>query len=213
MNGIGYIYKITNKINGMFYIGKSKSTADIRYKSHLKQAIKNKELNITSSRLYNAMNKYGLENFEVEILEECPYENLSDRERYWISELDARNPMVGYNICKGGEGGPGGPRMAGKHHSEETKRIMSQSRRGENNSNYGNHWTQSDELKELHRELSKGENNGMFGKKHSEDSKAKNRDSHLGRKRMSNVSIYPSYKMIPSENIEEYLQKGWFLLN
>lgn len=212
MNGIGYIYKITNKIDGMFYIGKTKYTIDARYKGHLNQALRNKELNITSSRLYNAMNKYGIDNFTVELVEECPYDILSERERYWISILDSRNPSVGYNICKGGECGPGGPMMKGKHHSLQTRQKMSADRMGSKNSNYGNRWSQSDELKALHSKLSKGENNGMYGKTHSQESKNKNRESHIGRKRMSNVNIYPKYKMIPQHNIKEYENQGWFLL-
>ena len=34
MNDVGYIYKITNKLNNKIYIGKTKKTIPIRFKSH-----------------------------------------------------------------------------------------------------------------------------------------------------------------------------------
>lgn len=208
MNGIGYIYKITNQINGMFYIGKTKDTIENRYKSHLKQALKNKELNITSSRLYNALNKYGVDNFTIEQIEECSYEDLSEREIYWINKLDARNPDIGYNICKGGECGPGGPMFAGHKHSEETRKQMSINRSGEKNSNFGNRWNQSDELKALHSKLASGENNGMYGKKHSDASKEKNRLSHIGKNAYSNIEL-DDVKMLTPEEAIYYLNHGY----
>lgn len=173
MNGIGYIYKITNIIDGKIYVGKTKKTIDIRYKSHLKTAQQYKEIQKTSSQIYNAINKYGVENFTIEQLEECPYEILSEREKFWINKLDARNPDTGYNICSGGEGGPGGPMFSGHHHTDETKARMSADRTGEKNANYGNRWKQSDELKALHSRLSSGEVNGMYGKSHSDETKRK----------------------------------------
>lgn len=208
MNGVGYIYKITNLIDGKIYIGKTKYSIDSRYKGHLRQALKNKNLNITSSNLYNAINKYGVDNFTVEQIEECPYENLSEREIFWIKELDARNPFVGYNICKGGECGPGGPMFKGHKHTEETKKQMSINRKGENNSNYGNKWHQSDELKALHSKLSSGENNGMYGKKHTETSKEKNRKAHLGKKAYSNIEL-DDVKMLTPEEAIYYLNHGY----
>lgn len=209
MNGIGYIYKITNNVNGKIYVGKTKDTINNRYKAHLKQALKNKDLNITSSRLYNAINKYGVENFSVEQIEECPYEILSEREIYWIDKLNTRDLSIGYNLCKGGECGPGGPMFKGKHHSDKTKELMSINRKGEKNSNYGNRWTQSDELKALHSKLSSGEGNGMYGKKHSEESKEKNRLSHLGKNAYSNIEL-DDVKMLTPEEALYYLNHGYF---
>lgn len=193
MNGIGYIYKITNKQDGKIYIGKSKTTVQGRWQGHLRDCAKYIQQNKNSSKLYNAMKKYGIDSFEIEQIDQCPYEELDDRERYWISKLDSRNPTVGYNICKGGECGPGGPRFANHRHSEETKQQMSLSRRGENNSNYGNHRVMPEEEKQKH--ANPGESNGMYGKKHSEESKELNRQAHLGLIWMtdgkSNVHIHP----------------------
>ena len=186
MNGVGYIYKITNIVNNKIYVGKTKKTIAIRYKSHLRQAEKNLELHKTSIPLYNAINEYGIDNFIIEEIEECPLDILDEREIYWIKQLKAQDPNIGYNICSGGEGGPGGPMFAGHHHSEETKQKMSLDRMGDKNSNYGNHWEQSDELRKLHSELSSGENNGMYGKTHSEESKKVNSDWHKNHIQMTN---------------------------
>jgi group I intron endonuclease len=87
-----YIYKITNKINGKIYIGKTEKELDSNYFGSgilIKKSIK----------------KYGRDNFLKEILEECnTMESLNDREKYWINFLDSRNPNIGYNIAPGGEG-------------------------------------------------------------------------------------------------------------
>ena len=63
MTKICGIYKITNKINGKCYIGQS---IDIikRWKTEYKWYQINKHL-------LAAFNKYGLENFNFEIIEEC----------------------------------------------------------------------------------------------------------------------------------------------
>lgn len=179
MNGIGYIYKITNIVDGKIYIGKSKYTVHSRWMGHLRCSKKYIEANKNSSKLYNAMKKYSVDKFTIEEIDSCPYDQLDDRERYWIQKLDSRNPKIGYNICRGGECGPGGPRFAGHQHSEETKQQMSLSRRGENNPNYGNHRVMPEEEKPKH--ACPGESNGMFGKRHSEETKQKDREKHLGK--------------------------------
>ena len=167
MNGIGYIYKITNTSNGKIYIGKTKYTIQHRWLGHIRSSNICKEIEKTSSKLYNAINKYGIESFTIEEIEQCSYDELNERERYWIKELDSRNPNVGYNICVGGEGGPGGPMFAGHKHSEKTKQKMSADRSGENNANYGNHWHHTPDMNYRY----DGENNPMYGKKQSEETK------------------------------------------
>ena len=135
-------------------------------------------------------------------------EELNIKEVYWIDFLNARDYTVGYNIAKGGEGGVGGPMFTGHSHSEDTKKKMSLSRRGENNANFGNRWNQSIELRELHSKLSSGSNNSMFGKKQSKESNLKNRQSHLGKIAISNVAK-DQVKMIYVNELDDYLQSGW----
>jgi hypothetical protein len=49
------------------------------------------------------MRKYGIDNFNIEVIEECPEEDLILREAYWISYYDSYKN--GYNMTEGkGEG-------------------------------------------------------------------------------------------------------------
>ena len=61
-----YLYKITNKINGKVYIGKTSLTVEERYKEHLQDYKKDTK---EKRPLYDAFNKYGIDNFFVTELE------------------------------------------------------------------------------------------------------------------------------------------------
>ena len=104
------IYKITNLVNGKFYIGKDKYNNPAYMGSGV--------------LLKKAMNKYGKENFIKEILEECSsLEELSEREIHWIEKLNAITE--GYNIATGGNGG----NTIGNHPSNlEIRNKMSKTR-------------------------------------------------------------------------------------
>ena len=67
---MGFIYKITNKINNKIYIGKTTRTVEQRYKEHLADSKR------VRSYLHNAIQKYGSENFNVEKVEEVLRETL-----------------------------------------------------------------------------------------------------------------------------------------
>lgn len=88
------IYKITNKINGHAYIGQS---IDImrRWRDH-----KNRYLRDDNS-LYKAFRKYGLENFDFIVVEECEPDKLNEREKYYIEYYNTF--FDGYNETIGGE--------------------------------------------------------------------------------------------------------------
>lgn len=90
------IYKITNKINNKSYIGQS---VDIgrRFSRH-KTAAKYQE----KHPLYDAINKYGLENFSFEILEYCTKEELNEKEIYWVDYYKSFIQNNGYNLTLGG---------------------------------------------------------------------------------------------------------------
>lgn len=103
------IYKITNILNENSYIGLS-TNIEKRWLRHKSNYINpdNKEYEKT---LYRAFRKYGIENFTFEVIEECPVEELANREIYWISYFDSF--ANGYNetpggeiICTGGENHP-----------------------------------------------------------------------------------------------------------
>jgi group I intron endonuclease len=96
---MAYIYKITNDINGKIYIGKTVNTIEKRWNEHCKDSLKERNEN---RPLYKAMNKYGIQHFHIEQIEECSVEEVSERERYWIEIYGSFK--YGYNATKGGDG-------------------------------------------------------------------------------------------------------------
>ena len=95
------IYKITNKITNICYIGKTTRTIKTRMKEHHKDCEEYKGSNIP---LYNAVKKYGWNSFTVEIIEDDIPNNLIDeKERYYIKLFDSYKN--GYNGTLGGDGG------------------------------------------------------------------------------------------------------------
>ena len=95
-----YIYKITNDINKKIYIGKTVETIEKRWKEHIKDSKKKTSEN---RPLYRAINKYGIEHFSIEEIEEVQDQFLlSDRERFWIEYFGSFKN--GYNATIGGDG-------------------------------------------------------------------------------------------------------------
>lgn len=94
------IYKITNLINGKFYIGQS---ININYRFYEHQIGTG---HFHKSAIDAAIKKYGKENFSYEILEECDREDVFIRERYWAEEVyDGQcYAPFGYNIDRTGRG-------------------------------------------------------------------------------------------------------------
>ena len=91
-----YIYKIINNINQKIYIGKTSSTIEKRFKEHCNDSKKER---CEKRPLYDAMNKYGIENFTVEKVEEVENDEIaSEREIYWINKL---RTYIGFNDCNG----------------------------------------------------------------------------------------------------------------
>jgi group I intron endonuclease len=89
------IYRITNKVNGKFYIGKTTKPVEDRFKAHI-QNHKTK-----NTYLYRAMRKYGVDQFIIEQLEPVSDKTqLNEKEQYWIAQLSPH-----YNMTIGGDGG------------------------------------------------------------------------------------------------------------
>ena len=93
------IYKITNLINKKSYIGQS---LDIhrRWKREIDDA-NNPSSHSYDYPLMRAFRKYGIDNFNFEIIEECDIANLNEREMYWINFYDTF--FNGYNQTLGGD--------------------------------------------------------------------------------------------------------------
>ena len=75
----GFIYKITNDINGKIYIGKTLNSLEHRFNEH-KRASRKKYCE--NRPLYSAMRKYGVENFSITLIEKASIEILAEREIY-----------------------------------------------------------------------------------------------------------------------------------
>jgi group I intron endonuclease len=98
---MGFIYKITNKINGKSYIGKTQKSVEERFKEHISEMNK---IRVAKRPLYAAMHKYGVENFQIELVEEVDNSVLGDRETYWIEHFGTYGDQ--YNATRGGDGKP-----------------------------------------------------------------------------------------------------------
>lgn len=91
------IYKIENKINHKIYIGQSVNPAR-RFKQHC-------NTNKYNSLITKAIEKYGEDNFSLEIL--GWYENYNDKEKEFIQQYRSLAPY-GYNILEGDQDPPHG---------------------------------------------------------------------------------------------------------
>jgi len=96
------IYKITNTITKLSYIGYTKQSLDNRWKQHYKQALKESK----NRKFYNAIRKYGIEVWETEIIDtaDTPVE-AKNKETTYIKEYNSY--YAGYNSTFGGDGNNG----------------------------------------------------------------------------------------------------------
>lgn len=96
----GIIYKIENKVNGKVYIGQTTQRGgfDYRYGKLWWE-------NTHNIHLKRAVEKYGVENFEVtKVLKKCYSEtSLNKSESKYIKQYDSTNPSRGYNKTTGGD--------------------------------------------------------------------------------------------------------------
>ena len=96
---MAYIYCIINQINEKKYVGKSTNSIEKRWEEHCKDS---KRKRCEKRPLYDAMQKYGNENFKIELLQECDELELNSFEMFWIEKLDTYKN--GYNATLGGDG-------------------------------------------------------------------------------------------------------------
>ena len=94
---MAYIYQITNDVNGKIYIGKTEFSIEKRFKEHCSDSARERCKN---RPLYKAMNKYGVEHFHIELIEET--DNPEEREQFWIEQKGSFK--FGYNATTGGDG-------------------------------------------------------------------------------------------------------------
>ena len=87
------IYKITNELNQMCYVGQAASIKK-RWQQHIKRAVGAEPL--VNNKLYPAMQQYGVENFSFEVIDRCSKDKLNEREQYWQDFYSAKK--FGYSI-------------------------------------------------------------------------------------------------------------------
>ena len=118
------IYKITNISNGKIYVGQAVSHIlnhkryrpyghEGRFRCHISEAFSTKKNQ--SHYLNNAIRKYGVTDFVVELIECCEVEKADEREIHYIKELNSLFPN-GYNLKNGG---------SVFTHSDESKKRLS----------------------------------------------------------------------------------------
>lgn len=93
------IYKITNLINNMVYIGQSIEVEE-RLLEHQRIPYR-KDRPTYNYPLYKDIRKYGLNNFSFEPLRECSKEELNSKEMEFVALYDSFNN--GYNQTPGGD--------------------------------------------------------------------------------------------------------------
>lgn len=176
---MGYIYIYRNKINGKRYIGQTTKTVEERFANG--RGYKNQVFG-------KALKKYGRDNFDL-ISVEVRDDLLDSIETILIKEYDTMNPLYGYNCESGGN--------KNKHASEKTKNMLSSSKTGEKNPMYGKHhsdetkkkmsesnvkyWEGKQLLEETKKRISgsmKGEKNPNYGKHFSEEHRKKISESN-----------------------------------
>lgn len=181
---MGYIYKITNKLNNKIYIGQTiKERATDRFSQHRYLANHIDQEN-SISYLHRAMHLQGVDNFSFEVIEQVENEQLNEREKYWISFYNSLAPN-GYNLTEGGAGTIGYSRPQSVEEKEkrkqsnknfyiqhpEAKQIVSErTKKLWENEEYRKKVTESNKkFYQEHSDMFKGENNPMYGKKHTQE--------------------------------------------
>ena len=163
---IFYIYMYENKINGKVYIGQTKDSLAKRY---------GRDRYKCSTKFYNALQKYGLDNFEQYIFKIVETQEEADQEEiYWIAEMRIQLGKENvYNIREGGARGK---------FSEDALKKMSLAQKGRKHSKEQNEQhsitmtgrKQSEETK-------KKKSESMIGYQHSDETKKKISEKAKGR--------------------------------
>jgi len=191
---MGFIYRLTFP-SKKSYIGQTIRDIEKRFQAH----------QYPSSgcvAVCNAIQKYGWEKVEKDWYE-VPDEDLNFYEEMLVALLGTLAPG-GYNLMEGG--GATGKR------SKETKKKISESKKGEKHPMYGK--KHAEETKQKMSEALSGEKCYMYGKKHAEETKQKMSEAKLGKehaedtkKKMSEAKSGEKNHFYGKKHTEETKQK------
>ena len=110
------VYAHKNKINKKIYIGITGQKPERRWR--------NGQGHKTSTYFYNAIQKYGWNNFEHIILQfNLTQQEAEQKEKYYIQKYNTLNDIYGYNIKKGGKLNQGLSKQGRKKFLSHQKRI------------------------------------------------------------------------------------------
>jgi group I intron endonuclease len=163
---MGYIYLITNKIDGKKYIGQTvEKDVYERWRAHFKKR--------TNCRyLKHAFEKYGKENFKFEIICICFDKDCNTYENEYMKKYNTIVPN-GYNLREAGNHG---------HQNEETKKKIGDSLRL--------HYSKlTDEQMETFRKIHRVKNTRNIGKKMSDEHKEKMSKCRKDKKKVNCYSL------------------------
>lgn len=127
------VYQTTNLLNGKIYIGQHQT--DNLNDGYIGSGV---ELNLD-------IEKFGKDNFKREILFDFDsFEEMDNKERELVNEDFVARPDT-YNLCVGGRDIRGNITFLGKHHTEETRRKISEAKSknpqvGDANGMFNRHW-------------------------------------------------------------------------
>jgi hypothetical protein len=134
---IGTVYMFINNVTKKVYIGKTLSSYISRYNEHKYNAFTKK----VKSYFYDSLRKHGWENFSKVIIFQTDLNTINNKdeidkiickkEEELIHLFKSNENNFGYNLTIGGEG------ISGYKFSEESKKKMSEMRKGEKHPNYG----------------------------------------------------------------------------
>lgn len=184
------IYYIKNLINKKIYVGKS-ININRRLTYHRYSLNKSIRLKDVNRFLYNSVQKYGWDNFETGILEEC--DNLEISELKWMDIFESYNSNYGYNLRRDTS------TKCIVH--EETKKLMSKNNKGKNNPNYNNKWT-----KEAKKNMSK-----IMKKRHASGKYYTEEWKNKISKRNRNIWKDEDKKLAMAKKVSKSKQKYFYL--
>jgi hypothetical protein len=126
-----YIYMTINLVEDKIYIGQRGSICipeeDNTYLG-------------SGRKFQEVLKEFGRKNFSKTILEKCSFEDLRDREKFWVAFYESNNPKIGYNLTSGGSNGSTYTKEVCERLSESTtnyfKNPKNREKQSKNTTNY-----------------------------------------------------------------------------
>ena len=154
------IYCIENKINNKKYVGQSRNLEKRMFQNHKECCV-----------LFSAIEKYGIENFNIYIIHECEEEMLNENEIFYIRELSSHVSENGYNVSWGGS-------------TPSKNRKLSRKTRNKISKNNSKYWTGKKRSSETIEKIIKTKT----GTKASNKTKEKMRKIRIGNKQSNGIT-------------------------